>query len=61
MINVINDLQVRALAKIQEAKNVNELNETKAEFLGKKSPVQEIMGKMREFTNEQKKEALENI
>ena len=56
MINVINDLQVRALAKIQEAKNVNELNETKAEFLGKKSPVQEIMGKMREFTNEQKKE-----
>ena len=56
MINVINDLEVRALAKIQEAKNVNELNETKAEFLGKKSPVQEIMGKMREFTNEQKKE-----
>ena len=56
MINVINDLQVRALAKIKETKNVNELNETKAEFLGKKSPVQEIMSKMREFTPEQKKE-----
>lgn len=56
MINVINDLQVRAFEKIKEAKNINELNETKAEFLGKKSPVQEIMSKMREFTPEQKKE-----
>lgn len=56
MINVINDLQVRALEKISQAKNINELNETKAEFLGKKSPVQEIMSKMREFTVEQKKE-----
>ena len=56
MINVINDLEVRALEKISQAKNVNELNETKAEFLGKKSPVSEIMGKMREFSVEQKKE-----
>ena len=56
MINVINDLQVRAFEKIKEAKNINELNETKAEFLGKKSTVQEIMSKMREFTPEQKKE-----
>ena len=56
MINVINDLEVRALEKISQAKNVNELNETKAEFLGKKSPVSEIMGKMREFSVDQKKE-----
>lgn len=56
MINVINDLEVRALEKISQAKNVNELNEKKAEFLGKKSPVSEIMGKMREFSVEQKKE-----
>lgn len=56
MINVINDLEVCALEKISQAKNVNELNETKAEFLGKKSPVSEIMGKMREFSVEQKKE-----
>ena len=56
MIKVIEELREKALAKINEAKNINELNETKAEFLGKKSKLQEIMSKMREFTVEQKKE-----
>lgn len=56
MVKVIEELRAKALAKIKEAKNVNELNETKAEFLGKKSPLQEIMSKMREFTVEEKKE-----
>lgn len=56
MLQKINELQEVALVKIKECKNVNELNETKAEFLGKKSPVQEIMSKMREFSVEEKKE-----
>ena len=56
MVKVIEELKTKALEKIGLAKNVNELNEAKAEFLGKKSKLQEIMGKMREFTVEQKKE-----
>lgn len=56
MINRINELQEKALEKISQCKNLNELNEAKAESLGKKSPVQEIMSKMREFSVEEKKE-----
>ena len=56
MVKVIEELKAKALEKISLAKNINELNETKAEFLGKKSKLQEIMSKMREFTVEQKKE-----
>ena len=56
MVKVIEELKAKALEKINCAKNLNELNETKAEFLGKKSKLQEIMSKMREFTVEQKKE-----
>jgi phenylalanyl-tRNA synthetase alpha chain len=55
MLQKIIELQEVALSKIKECKNVNELNETKALFLGKKSPVQEIMSKMREFSVEEKK------
>lgn len=53
--NVIDKLQEEALEKIDLVKNVNELNEVKASFLGKKSPLQEIMSKMREFSVEMKK------
>ena len=56
MINKILALKSEATSKISEAKNINELNETKALYLGKKSPIQEIMSKMREFTPEEKKE-----
>ena len=55
MLQKIIELQEVALSRIKECKNVNELNETKALFLGKKSPVQEIMSKMREFSVEEKK------
>ena len=53
LVKVIEELKVKALEKINSAKNLNELNETKAEFLGKKSKLQEIMSKMREFTVEE--------
>ena len=56
MVKVIEELKEKALEAINKAKNVNELNEAKAEYLGKKSKLQEIMSKMREFTVEQKKE-----
>ena len=56
MINKILALKDEAVTKINESKNINELNETKALYLGKKSPIQEIMSKMREFTPEEKKE-----
>ena len=56
MINKILALKDEAVTKINESKSINELNETKALYLGKKSPIQEIMSKMREFTPEEKKE-----
>ena len=56
MINKILALKEEAINKINLTKSVNELNETKALYLGKKSPIQEIMSKMREFTPEEKKE-----
>ena len=56
MVKLIDELKEKALKKIEEAKNLNDLNEAKAEFLGKKSKLQEIMAKMREFTVEEKKE-----
>ena len=55
MVNVIEELREKAIQRINDAKNVNELNEAKAEYLGKKSKLQEIMSKMREFTVEEKK------
>lgn len=56
MVKLIDELKEKALKKIEAAKNLNDLNEAKAEFLGKKSKLQEIMAKMREFTVEEKKE-----
>ena len=56
MINRIAQLQEKALLKIKEVKNLIELSEAKAESLGKKSEIQEIMGKMKEFPVELKKE-----
>jgi len=56
MIKKIMALKEEAISKINEVKNINELNETKALFLGKKSPLQEIMSKMRELSVEEKKE-----
>ena len=55
MVKLIDELKEKALKKIEEAKNMNDLNEAKAEFLGKKSKLQEIMAKMREFSVEEKK------
>ena len=56
MVKMIEELKEKALIKIKSVKNVNELNEAKSEFLGKKSPLQDIMAKMRKFSVEVKKE-----
>lgn len=56
MLERIEELQNNAIEKIKSSKTINELNENKAECLGKKSPLQEIMGKMKEFNVDVKKE-----
>lgn len=56
MLKQIEKLQELAEQKIKTCMTINELNEVKAECIGKKSPIQEIMGKMREFSIEMKKE-----
>lgn len=56
MITKLLEMREIAKKKIQEAKSIQELNETKALYLGKKSPLQEIMSHMREFSVEMKKE-----
>lgn len=48
-------LQERLLVQLEHVHTMNELNETKALYLGKKSPLQELLVKMRELNNEEKK------
>ena len=47
MITKLLEMREIAKKKIQEAKSIQELNETKALYLGKKSLLQEIMSHMR--------------
>ncbi|OLA10980.1 MAG: phenylalanine--tRNA ligase subunit alpha [Coprobacillus sp. 28_7] len=54
-------LQENAIKKIKDSKNVNELNESKAEFLGKKSPISEIMSKMKELSVDMKKDVGQRV
>lgn len=56
IIEKIESLQMKAIETIKNSKNVNELNENKAVFLGKKSQVSEIMSKMKEFSANEKKD-----
>ncbi len=56
MINRIAQLQENALLKIKNTKSMVKLTEVKAEMLGKKSAIQEIMGRMKEFSIDEKKE-----
>ena len=56
MINKLLELTTVATSSIANSKSIQELNEIKALYLGKKSPLSEIMGKMRELSVEEKKE-----
>ncbi|MDD3171101.1 MAG: phenylalanine--tRNA ligase subunit alpha [Bacilli bacterium] len=61
MISKLIEIRDQARAKILEAKTIQELYEAKSLYLGKKSPLQEILGKMREFNADTKKEVGQKI
>ena len=61
ILEKIEKLQENAIKKIKDSKNVNELNESKAEFLGKKSPISEIMSKMKELSVDMKKDVCQIV
>lgn len=56
MINKLLELQSVATLAINNAKTIQELNEIKALYLGKKSPLSDIMAQMKTLSIEEKKE-----
>lgn len=61
MLQKLLEMKEQAKKRIQEAKNVQELNEAKAEYLGKKSPVQALFSQMKDLSVEMKKEMGQKI
>jgi len=55
MDNQFKLLQERLLEELAKVKTMNELHETKALFLGKKSPIQELFARMKDLSIEEKK------
>ena len=49
-------LKDEVVSELSKATTVNEINEKKSLYLGKKSPLQEIMSKMKDLSIEEKKE-----
>ncbi|TLG76714.1 phenylalanine--tRNA ligase subunit alpha [Culicoidibacter larvae] len=49
-------IKQEALDLIAEAKDVAAMNDIRVKYLGKKGPIQEVMGKMRDMSVEEKKE-----
>lgn len=56
MIQELEKLREQAVKEITDVKTFHELNEVKANYLGKKSPLQEIMKIMKDLSIEDKKE-----
>ena len=61
MLEELMEMKETAKLKINEAKSIQELNETKALYLGKKSPLQALFGQMKDLDNEGKKELGQKI
>lgn len=55
MINKLLELKNQVAEKIKATKTINELNDAKALYLGKKSPLQEILMMMKNLSVEEKK------
>lgn len=55
MDNQLKLLQEQLLNELAKVKTTNELNETKALYLGKKSPIQDLFAKMKDLSIEEKK------
>mgnify|MGYP000329917653 CR=1 FL=1 len=56
MLDQLLTLKDKVLIDLNQANTINEVNEVKALYLGKKSPLQEIMAKMKELSIEERKE-----
>ena len=56
MIKKLVELQEKAKTEIMAVKTMHNLNEVKSLYLGKKSPLQEILSQMKDLTVEEKKE-----
>lgn len=56
MIEKLKALEATVKKHLAEANTVNEVNEKKAFYLGKKSPLQELMMKIKDLSNEEKRE-----
>lgn len=50
----LNTLKEEAINKIKECKDLNALQQIRVLYLGKKGPIQEVMGMMKDLPNEQK-------
>ena len=61
MLEKLMEMKKSAKEKISEAKTIQELNETKSLYLGKKSPLQALFSQMKDLTNEGKKELGQKI
>ena len=56
MIEKLKALEATVKKHLAEANTVNEVNEKKAFYLGKKSPLQELMMKIKDLSNDEKRE-----
>lgn len=61
MLEKLLEMKKNAKDKIKESKSIQELNETKSLYLGKKSPLQALFSQMKDLTNEGKKELGQKI
>ncbi len=55
MVENLTQLQQEASQRITDVKTINQLNEFKSYYLGKKSPLQEIMSQMKNLSLEERK------
>lgn len=56
MLEKLLSLKNQVVNDLKKANTINEVNEKKAAYLGKKSPLQELMSKMRDLSVEERKE-----
>ncbi len=57
MLNKLLSLEKEVTKELESVTSINDLNEKKAYYLGKKSPLQAILAVMKDLSNEEKKEA----
>lgn len=56
MLDKLLTIKDQVVSDLKKANTINEVNEVKSTYLGKKSPLQDIMSKMKELSIEERKE-----